>query len=71
MNFCSLFEMLYVTRQVSEPSHESTDLTELVLKFWMLFTLCAEWSGVEWSVVDLHTDFRLMQEGLCCCLSDP
>ncbi|CAH8614652.1 unnamed protein product [Heterobilharzia americana] len=51
MNVCSLLEMLFVTRQVSQPSQRSIDLT-LVLEIRILFRmLCAE---------DLHTDFRLM-----------
>ncbi|CAH8550504.1 unnamed protein product [Heterobilharzia americana] len=52
MNICSLLEILFVTRQVSEPPHRSTDLT-LVLKIRILFFVL--------SAVDLHTDFRLLK----------
>ncbi|CAH8593311.1 unnamed protein product [Heterobilharzia americana] len=51
-----------VTRQVSEP-YRSTDLTELVLKILMLFTLYAECRrSPHWFQTN---------EGLFCCLSNP
>ncbi|CAH8444279.1 unnamed protein product [Heterobilharzia americana] len=57
MNVCSLLEIPFVTRQVSEP-YKSTDLT-LVLKIRILFRML--------SAEDLHTGFRLMNA----CLAFP
>ncbi|CAH8489615.1 unnamed protein product [Heterobilharzia americana] len=55
MSVCSLLEILSVTSQLSDP-YNSTDSTDSVLKIRMLFTLYAEWSGV-----DFHTDFGLVK----------
>ncbi|CAH8861870.1 unnamed protein product [Trichobilharzia szidati] len=57
MKVCSLFEVLFVTRQVSDP-YSSTDFT-LELKIPILFLTLND--------VVLHTDFRVMKA----CLAFP